>query len=290
MSKNCGVPPTLSILIPAYNQPEGVERILCGLLSIRGRPDIEILVSDDSSNDSAALRIRAACERFGNIHYVLNRPILGAVQNWNELLRLGRGEYLWLLHHDEEPESCMSLPALVQALASPNAAEICILECRVVNSPGARPVLHFPARWAMAIIRRWPGYLLRRNLIGSPSCLIVKRQRCIAYDERLQWRVDVEGYVRMLQPPFQVMNWPSGGVISYRDRENSITARLASNLNVIDARELELLRASHGQRSDAIPWLRRDTWASLCRLLETVGWTSFRLAYRLFQRIYISLT
>lgn len=277
--------PVLSVLLPSYNQPDGVERILRRLEPLRGCVEVEVLVSDDSSEEPAASRILAACEAFGGVGHVRNRPGLGAVPNWNALLRRARGEFCWLLHHDEEPAADLDLRALLQSLSESSAADMWVLECHVVHVAGARPHLHFPARWAVAIVRRWPGYLLRRNLIGSPSNLIVRRRCYAAYDERLQWRVDVEAYVRMLKPQVRVRAWPGGGVISHRDRTNSITARLAANLRAVEAREHDLLQTVHGDRSGAGIWLRPGGVASMSRSLEAIGWTTFRSVYRAIQRL-----
>lgn len=278
-------PPTLSVLLPTYNQPAGVERILRGLAAVRGRPELEILVSDDSSDDVAADRIRVVCEAFGGVRYTRNRPSLGAVPNWNALLRSASGEYAWLLHHDEEPAPDLDLPALLHALAQRGAADLFVLECRVAHQAGARPMLHFPARWAVAIVRRWPGYLLRRNLFGSPSTLIVRRRSYVRYDERLQWFVDVEAYLRILTSNGTIVAWPGAGVISHRDRTHSITASLASNLGAIESRERDLLRDVHGDCPSAVPWLGARARSRVARVFEAAGWAAFRSAYRGGQRL-----
>jgi glycosyltransferase involved in cell wall biosynthesis len=275
----------LSVLLPAYNQPNGVARILGRLEPLKGCPEVEILVSDDSSDDVAAGRILAACEAFGGVRHVRNRPGLGAVQNWNCLLRRARGEFCWLLHHDEEPAPALDLQGLLRSLADPSAADAWLLNCHVVHSAGERPRLHFPARWAVALVRRWPGYLLRRNLIGSPSNLIVRRLCYAPYDERLQWRVDVEAYLRMLEPPVRLNAWRQGGVLSHRDRTNSITASLAANLHAVEVREHDLLRADHGDRLGVDLWLRPGGLASMGRALEAIGWMAFRSVYRALQRL-----
>lgn len=177
----------LSVLVPAFNQPAGIVRILRSLASVRGRGDIEILVSDDSTDDGAASRLAALCAAFDTAHYVRNKPALGAVPNWNALLDRARGRYCLLLHHDEEIEGTASMPALIDALKVPDAPDAWILPCCVVDRPGALPRLHFPARLAAIAACRFPAYLMRRNLIGPPSALIVRREKYLHFDTRLHW-------------------------------------------------------------------------------------------------------
>jgi glycosyltransferase involved in cell wall biosynthesis len=278
-------PPALSVLVPTHNQPAGLERVLGSLASLRDRPDVEILVSDDSSDDEAAARILAACEAFGGVHYRRNRPGLGAIHNWNVLLDRARGDYCWLLHHDEALAEGSDLPAMLDDIAARRGPDAWILACRVVHTPGSRPLQHVPAAWAVAIAQRWPGYLLRRNLFGPPSVIVARRSRYPRFDPRLQWRVDVEAYVRLLMPPFELRAWPLGGLVSHKDRTNSITAHLASRLVAIENQEYAILVAVHGQNKTMRLWLGPQRTAPALRALEFVLWSGFRATYRAGQHL-----
>jgi len=279
--------PLLSVLIPAYNQPAGVERILARLHALGLPGEIELLVSDDSTEDTAAARIAAAVQALPAAHfaarqYQRNRPSLGAVPNWNALLAQARGRYVWLLHHDEEPDEARLLAPLLAELRR-DTAEVWILRCRVQHRVGEAPRLHFPPRWAAAVLRRWPGVLLHRNLIGPPSALIVRDHAVVRFDESLVWLVDVEAFVRLLVGGVRVAAWSQGGVMSRVDAANSITATLRPGLRATAERELAQV-VTGAQALRVRPWAGLTLRSRLLRMAETMLWAGWRIGQRLFLR------
>jgi glycosyltransferase involved in cell wall biosynthesis len=279
------VKPILSILVPCYNQSDGVARIFDRLTALRGCSDIEIFVSDDSSKDSEARLIRESCDIFGSVSYVRNVPPLQAVPNWNALLSRAQGEFCWLLHHDDAPSSQFDFEALLCSLKHPKAADVLVMECRVVHTPGARALLHFPVSWTIAIAKRWPEYLLRRNLVGSPSNLIVRNRCYPRFDDRLKWRVDVEAYVRLLRSSVQIRRWRQGWVDSYKDRTNSITAQLIPNLPTVERYERSLLATASGACQHSSIWLDEGLAGLASQMLEKFVWNIFRAVYRVVQHL-----
>jgi len=280
----------LSVLIPAYNQPAGVERILDRLAGLGKSGEVEVRVSDDSTDDAAATRIAAAVQTWSSgplaacpaWQYQRNQPPLGAVRNWNALLAQATGRYVWLLHHDEEPDAAVALKPLLAQLQE-DTADVWILRCHVQRQPGGPRRLHFPPRRAAALLRRWPGYLLRRNLIGPPSALIVRDHAVAKYDETLAWLVDVEFYMRVLASGVQLGAWPHAGVLSHVDGVNSITAALQPELAATARRELDLI-AGGVLNAQAKLWAGRTLRSSLLRATETLLWAGWRAGQRLFAR------
>lgn len=283
MTEDRAAGPLLSVLIPTYNQPLGVERAMASLQFARARPDVEVVVGDDSSDDEAADQIARIVRAFPQATYRRNRPTLGAVSNWNALLDRANGRYCMVLHHDEALAEREMLPRLLDALSGAESADVWVLACHVVGHRDRAPRLHFPSRWSAAVARRFPAYLLRRNLIGPPSALIVRRANYVRYDGRLQWYVDVECYFRILSRTRSVAPWPGPGVISHTDAVNSITASLSSRLSEIEASERPLLYALHGRVSQT-RWLFSHAPGARCaRALETILWGVFRLLQRTVQ-------
>ena len=95
--------PWLSLLIPAYDFPAGVDRILDSVAAAADER-IECLVGDDSTTPEVERRVRAhAAFASGRVAYVRNVPARGAVTNWNEMITRASGEYLLFMHHDECP-------------------------------------------------------------------------------------------------------------------------------------------------------------------------------------------
>ena len=95
--------PLVSILIPTYNQPEYFRQALKSALD-QDYPNIEIIVSDDSTNSD----VKNICDEFENVRYIYHggnytnetnfeRTIL----NIENLLEHASGEYVNILFHDD---------------------------------------------------------------------------------------------------------------------------------------------------------------------------------------------
>ncbi|MDO4284056.1 MAG: glycosyltransferase [Eubacteriales bacterium] len=115
--------PKVSICIPAYENPEGIKRLL---RSIAGQhyTDCEVILSDDSASDAVE---RAVTEMAGAFHvsfaggriplrYLRNAAPHGAVANWNAAVAMAQGEYVKLMHHDDWFTGADSLGALAALL------------------------------------------------------------------------------------------------------------------------------------------------------------------------------
>ena len=94
----------ISILIPAFNYSKGIKKIIeCLKFSDKKfRKNIELIISDDSDKKIINKKLEAdLIKSFSNFQYIYNQKALGAIPNWNKLISLAQGEYIWLLHHDE---------------------------------------------------------------------------------------------------------------------------------------------------------------------------------------------
>ena len=94
----------LSILIPAFNYKSGINKIMNCLKNTEKniRNKIEIIISDDSEKKILDTKLdNDFLNSFGNFKYFHNKKALGGVSNWNKLISIAKGEYFWLLHHDE---------------------------------------------------------------------------------------------------------------------------------------------------------------------------------------------
>ena len=277
--------PLLSVLIPAYNFPEGVGRALASMGPLRGRTDVEVVVSDDSTDMARAEAIEQLTAGCDGVRYAHNRPPLGAARNWNHLLRQARGKYCLILHHDEYFESSSVLADILQVLAAPHAPDGVVLPCKI-DKGGRQLRRHMPTALSRWVVRRLPGYLLRRNVLGSPSVWVLRRSRYEPFDERLQWYVDVELYARVLAR--RSTRWvflQGSGIVSDLSLETSITRTLKDGLVEVRRCELELM-----QRSGAL--VGRGSWlmgtaalARVARPIESLAWAAFRVMWRAGQSL-----
>jgi glycosyltransferase involved in cell wall biosynthesis len=102
--------PLVTIAIPTYNRADGYLRQAVESALAQTYPDIEILVSDNCSEDGTRELIEGLGEP--RIHYVRHSRNIGANNNFNFCVQAAGGGYLLLLHDDDliDPdfvESCM---------------------------------------------------------------------------------------------------------------------------------------------------------------------------------------
>jgi glycosyltransferase involved in cell wall biosynthesis len=92
----------LSICIPAYNRPDWLRRAIASILASGITESIEIIVSDDSTDDRCEQVVQEVLRTWaGKWHYGANRPGLGMAKNWNRSIRLATGTYVLILHDDD---------------------------------------------------------------------------------------------------------------------------------------------------------------------------------------------
>ena len=233
--------PQLSILIPSYNYPEGVLRIVLPLLA-EDRPDIEILVHDDSTDDRVEACMKPL-ESHPGLTYVRNSPALGAVPNWNSLLRSARGRYAMLIHHDDFPLSETFASDLLLELEKNAWPDAVILSCLAydVARKAIKPCICNPIRSLIA--RHRPSYLFRRNVIGPPSVLVVRRELFEEYDPKLKWLVDVEGYFRFLGKKNRRLSFSRLMMVSSTGLPGAISTTIRGSARAIADAELAYIAA-----------------------------------------------
>jgi len=274
--------PLLSVLIPAYSYPDGVERILRMLSAPGLGHQIELRIADDSPDDGVESLVQSLAPSFEpTIAYRRNRPALGAAANWNSLLDEARGHHVWLLHHDEFPLGEAFLPRLLQELRSDEETDTLLMDCLLVEPTRGRNRQHLPMALRSVVVRHAPGYLFRRNVIGPASCLVVRRERYPRFDTRLRWLVDVDAFARLLSGGIRARVCTALKVGSVQGRPDSITKQIAQGLAPLHREELDLLLAKHaGTPLEA--WLAlaggQSPGARAFRGVETLAWAGLRVA------------
>ncbi len=91
-------PPKLSVCIPVFNPGPYLSLALNSVLT-QDYDDFEVIVVDDCSTQPLGMpTVEGASHRFALYR---NQHNLGLVENWNQCLRLPRGEYIALFHQDD---------------------------------------------------------------------------------------------------------------------------------------------------------------------------------------------
>lgn len=186
----------VSICIPAFQQ---VEYLRDTLRSIEEQEfdDYELIVSDDSPDDS--VRELLAEFDFGErLRYVRNSPALGSPENWNAAVRLARGDYVKLQHHDDHFMRPDALRRFVELLDADPAADFGFAASLVEHVDSGLERVHRPTAQQLADLRADPAALFIGNCVGAPSATICRRGIGLEYDRRMKWLVDIDFYYRVL--------------------------------------------------------------------------------------------
>ncbi len=187
--------PLISICIPAYKRVQYLQRLLDSI-AVQTFQDFEVVVSDDSDDDSVKDLLEAYKEKF-IVHYYKNQPSLGTPANWNFGISKAAGEWIKLIHDDDWFASADSLQIFADNISQQHNFIFSAYANRTLETGGKVEEKHFPASWKNKIIKN-PLTLLAYNVIGPPSVILVHRSITEKYDERMKWRVDMDFYVRLL--------------------------------------------------------------------------------------------
>ena len=265
----------LSLLLPAYNYPEGVENIL-KLVTSAAHEKIEIIIGDDSTNDAVKKIVEFFQAEYPRlISYRRNEPSLGAVFNWNSLLQLACGKYVMLLHHDEYPINIKYFPMLLKRLESKDCPDVLILPCLLVDRFGKKIRQHLPSTLQAVVLNFFPSYLFRRNVIGPPSCLIVRKKVYPIFDVKLHWLVDVDLYWRLFSSKIYWSYCADFSIASLQGRADSITNVLSNQMMQIESTERVFLSKKYLGCSI---WLSPDLHKFIF-FMEAALWGLFRALY-----------
>lgn len=187
--------PFISVCIAAYNRTHFLERLLISI-SIQTFTDFEVIVTDDSPANEVQDLCRLYEHKFP-LTYQKNHPSLGTPANWNESIKLAKGEWIKLMHDDDWFAREDSLEQFVRGTVN-NKKFIFSAYSNVFENKNNRQQKFFPFSWRQRIINN-PVILLHTNVIGPPSVTLIHRSISERYDTNMKWRVDIDFYIRLLK-------------------------------------------------------------------------------------------
>lgn len=187
--------PFISICIPAYKNKDFLERLLISI-SIQTFKDFEVVISDDSPNDSLQTLISSYNSRF-KINYYRNNKALGSPANWNNAIRLATGDWIKIMHDDDWFADEQSLSEFAENAKISGCDFIFSGFVNLDLNNGAKSIYRINSfqKW---MLRQNPLYLFRKNYIGHPSTTLIKNNSGPWFDEKIKWVVDFEFYIRKL--------------------------------------------------------------------------------------------
>lgn len=189
--------PLVSICIPAYKRTEYLERLLDSV-AIQTFRDFEVVISDDSSDDSVQTLVDRYRPLF-DIQYTKNAEPYGTPANWNHAIRLARGEWIKIMHDDDWFAHAEALGTFVAATKKyPDRSFFFSAYQNVTQETNA--IQQVRCNWPDQLILSYsPLHLFKKNYIGNPSCTLIRKDIDLLYDTHFKWVVDFEYYIRCLQ-------------------------------------------------------------------------------------------
>jgi len=214
----------VSICIPAYKQVNSLVRLLDSIY-IQSYEDYEIIISDDTSDDSIKECVeRYICKFKNKIKYKKNHIALGSPENWNEAMRNCNSEYIKIMHHDDWFTQKDSLSLFVKMLDDNSNSNIAFSCSSAINSMNQLIYLNAPSQVLINEIEKFPYALLDGNIIGAPSaCIFRKSKPLILFDHNLKWLVDIEFYARIIEKSKSKIIYYNQNLISIGISVNQIT-------------------------------------------------------------------
>lgn len=238
----------LSILIPTYNFKIGIDEILDCLESIEDnlRDCIEIIISDDSDEEIIQKkRNKSLKQHFKNYFYIHNIEKHGAINNWNKLISKAKGDYIWLLHHDEYWQKEKNIIRYIFEAINTKKPNVLILPItklktkRIFNLNFKMIQKHITFKKIMKTYINNPKLLIKSNIIGPPSALIYKKNN-FYYDINLKYLVDIEFYMRLFNSYNSkkiILGKKYFNLISIQNNDESITNFLQKEIRSLKKKE-----------------------------------------------------
>lgn len=268
----------LSILIPTYSFLDGIRRICHSLEknNISEEIEVQVIIFDDSPNSDIEIFIKSWTPTGISVLYRRNIPALGPALNWNALIEEAKGEFCLLMHHDEFPVNDNFLMLTINELNKTPNIDVLLLDCVLFSQYPLSARRHLPGFLRLWIVIHAPDYLLRRNVIGPTSTIIVRKSLYPSFDSNLKWLIDVDLYYQIRQSTSKWRLTNNITIGSLVDRSDSITEIIRNDIKLINRNEK--LYLSHKYTKSSI-WL--TTSFSYTLLAETFFWTSIRVIFRI---------
>ncbi len=251
----------ISICIPAFQRTVGLKRLLDSI-NIQTYPHFEVVITDDSPGTE----VKELAEQHpltSKIRYFKNEVTLGTPENWNEGIRKAKSDWIKIMHDDD----WFSGPGSLQHFADKiqNGEHPFYFSAYSNAYPDGRVIPRDISDRHLNALQRNPEKLLAANRIGPPSVVLFKKDMSILFDNRMQWLVDVDFYIRYLtsHPP---------------------AIYIAENLIRIGISESQVTQSSFGNRQVEIPerfllaeklnpqslkdWVVYDSWWRFIRNLN----------------------
>ena len=189
--------PFISICIPAYRRVHYLQRLLDSI-AVQSYKNVEVIITDDSPGNEVGNLIQSYLPSLP-IKYFKNPKALGTPENWNEAIRRANGDWIKIMHDDDWFAGESSLQKFADAIDSNRDKKFFFSAYTIVHEQENqnKETIRLSKRDENKL-KKNSFYLFRQNYIGNPSCTLFKKEPGILFDNRFQWVVDFEFYIRYL--------------------------------------------------------------------------------------------
>lgn len=218
---------TISICIPALKRVNYLRRLL-GSIEQQSFKDYEVIINDNSPDDSVKELASEYSSKI-NLQYYSNGTFLNMPANWNAALSRAKGEWIKIMHDDDWFEDKNALEIFYRKTKENPSANLFFSAYRnVTEESGAKELVRCTIL-DLKLLKSSPFNLFRKNLIGNPSCTMMRNDSEIKYDESLKFLVDMEYYIRYLlkYPGFCYIDKPLVNVGFHGEQVTNSTFRVA---------------------------------------------------------------
>jgi glycosyltransferase involved in cell wall biosynthesis len=151
----------------------------------QSHPNVEIVISDHSINDD----LEKVCSEFPNIVYIKNANLRGSSSaNFNNAIKHSSGDYIKILCQDDYLYGNDALLNTEKAFSETDSKWLVSPYYHTSDGENVHS-LHYPADNH--------EYLPLVNRTGTHSCLTIRNDVNLLFDENLIWFMDCEYYSRL---------------------------------------------------------------------------------------------
>lgn len=113
-------PPLISILIPTWNRPQSLVRLIERINTTK-HDDIEIVIVDNNSDEKNWLELVAIVPSYANVRLFRNKANIGMTPNWNKTIEYARGTWLGFICDDDiyKEDALLKIRSLIKDISTP---------------------------------------------------------------------------------------------------------------------------------------------------------------------------
>ncbi|GEM_PF-615602 len=273
--------PLVSICIPTYNGEKYLSEALLSALN-QTYSNIEIILSDDNSNDNTLSIAKSFKEKSSYPFYIMNHVPSGIGSNWNNCIENANGTYIKFLFQDDflAPD-CVE--KMVSAVVEDNRIGLLFCKRKIVtdtntldNSWYKNWIVTFEnlhLSWSNPIKKIQSGRKLLKdpsffskplNKIGEPICTLLHKEKfkqAGLFDTELKQMLDHEAWYRLMKNSY--VGFIDEELVSFRLHVHQTSFK--NKVGLLNEKEL----------------YKKKIFSNLFYLLD------FKVATNLFKDIYI---